>query len=352
MLKIGVGRRSAQVGLAFLLAVAVLLTSMPQRSLAAPIERSTASYYDYYTVRPGDTLSRIALAYGVSINSIMQANGIYNANHIYVGQKLKIPGASIGCAFYHTVTQGQTLSGIAVYYGVGLYALAEANNISHVSYVYTGQKLCIPGTGGPVQPPAPEGSYYTVRPGDTLSGIAYRYGTSIYAIMQANGIAFPNRILVGQTLFIPGYYTPPPPPPPPYVPPTPVPPPPAPQAVWTGLYYNNTGFSGTPTIVRQDASIDFNWGFGSPATGINNDGFSVLWTAAPYFNGGTYRFYATSDDGVRIYVDDKLVVDGWGVHPAQGYFGDTYLAAGYHTVRVEYFEQSENALIKVSWSKL
>lgn len=341
-------RWSVRATLAVLLALTVMATTVPQQTLAAPAERATASYV-YHTVRRGDTLSRIAEHYGVSMSSIMRANGIVNANHIYVGQRLKIPSGHVGCAFHHTVTRGQTLSGIAVYYGVRLSALAEANGISHTSYVYVGQVLCIPGSGGPA--PAPEGFYYTVRPGDTLSSIAYRYGTSVSAIMHANGISHPNRVLAGQTIFIPGYYSPPPQPKP--EPPKPQPPKPDPQPalVWTGLYYNNTDFGGSPTIVRQDAAIDFNWGFGSPAVGINNDNFSVMWTATPYFNAGNYRFFATSDDGVRIFVDDKLVVDGWGVHPAQGYFGDVYLAEGYHSIRVEYFEQAENALINVTWSR-
>ncbi|MEZ4836669.1 MAG: PA14 domain-containing protein [Caldilineaceae bacterium] len=165
----------------------------------------------------------------------------------------------------------------------------------------------------------------------------------------ANGIAHPNRVLAYQTLFIPGYYTPAPPPKP--QPPQPPVQPPAPSLVWTGSYYNNTDMGGNPTIVRQDATIDFNWGFGSPAVGINSDHFSVRWTATPYLNAGTYRFIATSDDGVRVFVDDQLVIDGWGIHPAQGYFSDYYVGEGYHNVRVEYFEQTENAVISVSWSR-
>lgn len=343
------------------LALALTLGSLPGVSLAAPMERPLADNYVYYTVRPGDVLSRIALHYGVSAQTLMQINGITNPNHIYVGQVLKIPKAGTSCAFYHQVTAGQTLSGIAQYYGVSLYALANANNVSHTSYVYTGQSLCIPGTGGPVYvPPQPDygqGQYYTVRAGDTLSGIAYRFGTSVGAIMNANNIAHPNHIWAGQRLFIPGRYTPPPAPQPPMYPPpapapqpTPVPPPPA--FTWTGLYYNNIDFGGSPVLIRQDSVIDFNWGFGSPAQALGNDMFSVIWTASPHFNEGTYRFYATSDDGVRIYVDDKLVVDGWSIHPGQGYFGDIYLGAGHHSVRVEYFEHSEVALIKVHWTRL
>ena len=126
MERMRVFRWSLRIALALLLAFAVVSTVLPQQMFAAPIERANASYV-YHTVRPGDTLSRIAEHYDVSMSSIMRANGIVNPNHIYVGQRLKIPTGSVGCAFYHTVTRGQTLSGIAVYYGVRLSALAEAN---------------------------------------------------------------------------------------------------------------------------------------------------------------------------------------------------------------------------------
>lgn len=352
---VGSFRSVWRAGVALLLAVTLLVTALPHISLAAPQARPAASWnYTHYTVKPGDSLGKIAIRYGVSQRTLMEINGISNANHIYVGQVLKIPAAYTGCSFYHTVQHGQTLSGIAVYYGVSQSALAEANKLPYWSMVYTGQKLCIPGSGGPVYQPGP-GHYYVVCPGDTLSGIAWRHGTSVHAIMAANGLAHANKIYVGQKLLIPGSgYVPPAPPP--YQPPPPKPQPtPVPQpshSVWTGLYYNNVGFGGTPALVRQDAAINFDWGAGSPAPAINSNSFSVLWTTSAYFNGGTYRFYATSDDGVRVYVDDKLVLDGWGVHPAQGYFGDVALGAGYHTVRVEYFEAEGMASIKVNWAKL
>jgi LysM repeat protein len=350
-----------RVGMALLLAIVLIAIAVPGASLAAPSERPAASSYSYYTVRHGDTLLRIASRHGVSLYQLMQVNGIYNANHIYVGQVLKIPTVA-ACAFYHTVKYGQTLSGIAVHYGVRLSALAQANNLSTTSHIYAGQSLCIPGTGGPVAPaPGPgPGSYYVVRPGDTLSAIALRYGTTVHALMSANNIMHPNRILTGQKLFIPGYgYTPPaPPPPPPHYPPkpkpTPTPPPPPPHAVgpWTGLYYNNTDFSGAPAVIRQDPAVNFDWGLGSPAPGIGPTNFSAIWTTTAYFSEGGYRFYALSDDGVRVYVNDQLIIDAWRVQPADiGYFADVYLGAGYHSVRVEYFQAEGVSSIKAHWAK-
>lgn len=346
--------RSRPVMLA--LVVALLLGSLPGIALAAPAESSdqrVSAHYTYYTVRYGDSLSKIAERHGTTVSALMQLNGIYNKNHIYVGQKLKIPTSSSGCSRYHTVAYGETLSHIAVWYGVSQYTLASVNNLSNYHHVWVGQRLCIPGTGGPAPSPPPSGGFwYTVRLGDTVSKLAYRYGTTVQAIVNANGLWNANRIEVGHVLWIPGSgYQPKPPTPKPPAPKPPTPNPPA-SSVWTGTYYNNRDFSGAPALVRADSAVNFDWGLGSPAPGVNSNDFSAIWSTSTYFSAGTYRFYATSDDGVRVYVDGHLVIDGWGVHPVTSYFGDIYLNAGNHTVRVEYFEAGEFARIAVSWSKL
>lgn len=349
------------VSLGLALSLLLGLSLIPATTYAAPAEsriQSSHAQTVYHTVRPGETLSRIAAHYGVTLQAIMQANGIINANHIYAGQVLVIPSGSWGCARYHTVQRGQTLSHIALHYGVSAQALAQANRITNPNHIYVGQKLCIPATGGPVYHPAPPSQpsyvYYTVRVGDTLSAIALRYRVTMQSIMSANGIANPNRIVVGQVLRIPGGQTPAPQPQP--QPPAPAPQPtpaptPIPTAMWTGLYYNNTDFSGAPTLIRQDPAINFNWGLGSPGPGIRADEFSVIWTTEQYFSAGTYRFFAQSDDGVRVYVNDRLIIDGWGVHPLTGYFADVQLPAGTHRLRVEYFENFEFAAVTVNWSR-
>ncbi len=106
----------------------------------------------------------------------------------------------------HKVRRGETLSGIAVRYGVSVRAIARANHIKNRNRIYAGMRLWIPtGSGNSSKPPAnTNGSRYVVRRGDTLSAIARRYGVTISALRQANNIRNVNRIRVGQNLIIPG----------------------------------------------------------------------------------------------------------------------------------------------------
>jgi len=333
---------------AVVLLMALVVTLIPGAVLAAPatapVSAPSVSGYITYTVTYGDNLSKIAVRFGTTVQALMTANGISNPNRIYVGQVLRIPsGGGYACTAYYTVKPGDTLYRIAGWYGVGAYAIAQANSLLNLNAIYAGQVLCIPGGAVPPPPPA-QTTWYTVKPGDNLYRIAIRFGTTINALMAANGISNPNRIYVGQVLRVSGSATPAP---------TPMPTPtPAPQGPWTGLYYPNRDLSGAPAVVRQDADVKFNWGAGSPAAGIPVDNFSVLWTRTFNYAGGTYRFFATADDGVRVYLDGTLVIDAWREQPATSYFGDVYISPGVHTVRVEYFEATQVASIYVYWARL
>lgn len=100
----------------------------------------------------------------------------------------------------YTVKSGDTLSGIAARYGTTWQELQRINGIKDANRIYPGQVLTLPGGGSK---PAPAKRTYTVVSGDTLSGIAARYGTSWQALAQKNGIANPNLIFPGQKLIIP-----------------------------------------------------------------------------------------------------------------------------------------------------
>jgi LysM repeat protein len=95
----------------------------------------------------------------------------------------------------HVVQPGEHLTAIANRYGTTPQAIASANNLVNMNLLYVGQRLTIPGSASPA---VQSNSYYVVDPGDTLSGIAARYGTTTQALVDANGLASANLIYVGQ----------------------------------------------------------------------------------------------------------------------------------------------------------
>lgn len=124
---------------------------------------------------------------------------------------------------------------------------------------------------------------------------------------------------------------------------------PGPSGRWRGQYYNNRWLSGQPALVRKDADINFDWGSGSPGPAIPGDGFSARWARSVQLESGTYRFTATSDDGIRLLVDGRTVIDQWSDHPPTKFTGYLRLTAGEHEVIVEYYESRGRAMVQVSW---
>lgn len=121
---------------------------------------------------------------------------------------------------------------------------------------------------------------------------------------------------------------------------------------WKGEYYGNVALSGTPFLVLNERTLDFAWGQGAPATGMASDAFSARWTRTVNLEAGTYRLYAQADDGVRLWIDDVLLMDHWVETAVQTYSLEHYLSKGNHSIRVEYFEQTGEAAIKVWWEML
>ena len=198
-------------------------------------------------------------------------------------------------------------------------------------------------------------TFYTVRPGDNLFRISLRFGVSQYAIMQANGLMNPNYIYAGQVLRIPTgpVYPSPNPYPRPvdcaYGRPGPCQPQPPVRGNWRGEYFNNDQLNGNPSVIRYDSAIGFDWGLGSPDSRICADHFSVRWTRSLWLGAGTWRFTVTVDDGVKLWVDDTLVIDQWKEQPATTYTADVPLGAGYHNIRIEYLELTGVALARLNW---
>jgi hypothetical protein len=134
--------------------------------------------------------------------------------------------------------------------------------------------------------------------------------------------------------------------------PTPPPQPPPPQTSWLAFYWNNSGLAGAPALRRYEAAINYDWGTGSPAPGtINADFFSARWSRSVYFSAGNYRFTTQSDDGIRVFVGDRLIIDNWSSHPIQTDTADVDLGAGTYTIRVDYYENAGDAVAKLKWER-
>jgi len=120
---------------------------------------------------------------------------------------------------------------------------------------------------------------------------------------------------------------------------------------WKGEYFNNKSLSGAPALVRNDTTIDFDWGAGSPAPAIDRDGFSARWSQKLDLPAGMYRFHMTVDDGARLFVNGHTLIDAWKLQAATEYTGDIYLPGGPVTVQMEYFEESGAAVARLTWEK-
>lgn len=155
-----------------------------------------------YTVVSGDTLSGIAAKFGTTYQHLAQINGISDPNKIYPGQIIHLDGnspvAPVNSTNTYTVVSGDTLSGIAQRYGTNYQTLAAMNGIADPNKINVGQVLKVPGGGAA----ANNAQTYTVVSGDTLSGIASKFNTSWQRLQQINGIADPNKIYPGQVLKI------------------------------------------------------------------------------------------------------------------------------------------------------
>lgn len=203
----------------------------PTQQPAAPAAPTTNTATTY-TVKAGDTLSRIAAQFKMNLAQIAALNQISNLNAIRVGQVLKVSNAagsnntqnstqpSAGAPTNtapsttgYTVKSGDTLSAIAAANGVSLANLLSWNNLSLQAIIYPGQKLTIqnannatvttpnaPSTNTtPTVTPSTNGSY-TVKSGDTLYGIAAKLGTNVQTLLSLNGLQLSSTIYVGQVL--------------------------------------------------------------------------------------------------------------------------------------------------------
>ena len=145
-------------------------------------------------VRAGDTLWAIAREYGTTVEAIARENRIVDPNRIFVGERLRItlPARGSGEEIYN-VRRGDTTISIAGKFGVTLSALEDRNGLERGETIYAGDKLSIPGAGM-------SGEFYVVRPGDTLFYISRRTGVPIRTLVGINRIKDPDLIYAGEHL--------------------------------------------------------------------------------------------------------------------------------------------------------
>lgn len=119
---------------------------------------------------------------------------------------------------------------------------------------------------------------------------------------------------------------------------------------WTGQYYNNNSFSGSPERTIFTNSIDEDYGTGSPIDGvIDEDNFSIRWTGTQNIAAGTYTFTATADDGVKVTIDGTVIIDQLNAGGLNTFQATVALSGDSHDITVEYVEKTDEAEISFSW---
>ncbi|MFR0610989.1 LysM peptidoglycan-binding domain-containing protein [Limosilactobacillus balticus] len=207
-----------------------VVTNKQTESAQTPETNVTVSNTGYYTVKGGDTLSRIAGQFNTTVNNLAALNDIHNVNRIYIGQRLLVrqPAAeqqqqtppkqtetnTTTNSNTYTVKSGDTLSGIAGKFNTTYTQLAQLNHISNPNMIHVGQVLMLHQTIAQntttnhqesqqnKQVTTSANGTYTVKSGDTLSQIAARFNTTTSALASTNHISNPNLIEVGQQLRI------------------------------------------------------------------------------------------------------------------------------------------------------
>ena len=158
-------------------------------------------------IKKGDNLSEIADKYKVTVRSIMDLNGIYDAGKLKIGQQIRLPEAArsteINSHAYHTVKSGDTLERLAYIYKVKVNEIAMLNNIYDKNFLYQGQKLKLPKNAikKEVSKNLNNNRYHTVEPGESLSIIAKNYNIPLKELILVNGLSNPNMISPGTKIY-------------------------------------------------------------------------------------------------------------------------------------------------------
>ena len=308
-----------------------------------------------YEVQDGDTLLGIAERFDVPAAVLVTLNALEADGRLIVaGQELLLPlfaeqaDPEAGCATQHTVVAGDTLWSLAVNWNTTVGRVRELNDLQPGDLLLVGQTLCGPSVPGSVQADAldaaprtrpvfdpgwvvhpSESFWYTVNLGDTLDWVSARYGLATEALAQANGLLPDDAIQPGQLLLVPAST--------------------ANRKPWTARYWPVPDLSGEPLLTRGEDAIAHNWFNDAPAEQLPPDSFSAEWTGEFDFAEANYRFIGLADHGLRVYLDDVLLLDNWEGETSGPLTVDSVVTAGTHEVRVEYWEETGPAMVYVLW---
>ena len=187
----------------------------PSRPLLNPMRRRSAAALALALLLPlpglagevvvkrGETLSEIADRYGTTVNRLMEMNGLRDANDLWAGSRIKVPGNvySGGGSGNYTVKAGETLSEIADRYGTSVNRLVQLNGLRDANDLWAGSRIQVPGASARPQVAVNKNAKtHQVQPGESLSSIADRYGVSMQRLIAINGISNPNQVMAGSTL--------------------------------------------------------------------------------------------------------------------------------------------------------
>ena len=160
-------------------------------------------------VKPGETLSEIAERYGTSVQRLMQLNGLRSPQDLWAGSRIQVPGAggsNPGSGNY-TVKPGETLSEIAERYGTSVQRLMQLNGLRSAQDLWAGSRIQVPGAGSARTSTGARtttvNANYTVKQGETLSELAERYGTSVQRLMELNNLRSAQDLWAGSRIQVP-----------------------------------------------------------------------------------------------------------------------------------------------------
>ena len=302
---------------------------IPGGGAAAGLPRPPA-YHTYHVARRGETLAAIASLYNVPVQELRASNGLVNRAAVVSCE----PNADSTQVRGAVRVNGQPAGGYRVVFSWQPDGDAVARRVTGENGVPGGYVHILDGGG------ARAGNWWfwvENSDGQRISEMAHLHtdahphaGMCQRAVVDFD-IQDPALTYVGRRLRIAAGNTA--------------------TNTWTAAFYPNRELRGEPVLQRQDPFIKFDWHAGRPGPTVAGDNFSVAWTTTRHFEGGPYRFFARADDGVRVYVDDRLVLEDWKIHPATRSYGDVNLGRGNHTVRVEYFEADGLAAVSVWWER-